>query len=213
MPENEVPEWMLSAMRDAEERLRWVQPYVEQAQRNAESIRSMMPALQYTQRYAADTRRVLEIARSAAPVIEYTQRHAEQARQALASAELLFTYADRLAMDTGLIPVTLRLVEQAAPPIRTASANLTGTPTLTVQAEMAEAAETDVDAPPETSAATPSPVDYGALAIKLLWSYALILPLAAIHLSPGAQQLILFYLATISIALIVNWRYNDTRKK
>jgi hypothetical protein len=51
------------------------------------------------------------------------------------------------------------------------------------------------------------------MAIRLLWTWALVMPpLAVFRLPLDVQQMLLFYLGTIAIALIITWRYNDNRK-
>jgi hypothetical protein len=57
------------------------------------------------------------------------------------------------------------------------------------------------------------PVDYGALAIELMWSYALVLPFVVLCLPPPVQQAVILLVAFVSLALIVTWRYNDNHKR
>ena len=86
-------------------------------------------------------------------------------------------------------------------------------PTLTVHAEVVEAtASTDADMRPDSRPDTPRSTDYAALAIRLLWAWAFIMPLIAASLSPEDQTTIALYIATISLALIITWRYNDGHK-
>lgn len=237
MPDDEVPDWMADAVRDAEERMRLAMPYVEQAQRAAEMTQRMMPAfqrakeyaeqirldpamirsmseaLQFAQEHAEERRQALEMARSVAPIVEHMQRYAEQTRQAMAAARHLFAYADGLALATGLVPLADRAARQAEPQLRTASANLTVTPTLTADAEVVTTADSnDVDVRSEASPATRRSIDFGVLAIGLFWAFLMIMPLIAVRLSPEEQATIALYVAVIGLGLIVTWRYNDTHK-
>jgi hypothetical protein len=206
MPDNEVPGWVLRAMRDAEEQMRLARPYVEQVRKAAEFAQSMMPAYRYAEQYAEQVRQVVEVARLMAPIVESMKRHADQVQQALAAAEMLFGYFDRaaLAMATGT----------TAPPILTASANLTATSTLTVRAEVVEVADRgDVDVQPDARPETLCRIDYAAQAISLLWAWALLMPLLAARLSSTDQTVLLWYITTITLALIITWRYNDNHKR
>ena len=95
----------------------------------------------------------------------------------------------------------------------TVRASLAFTPTLAVHAEVVETeTSTDVDMRLNSQPDIPQSADYAALAIKLLWAWALTMPLVTASLSPEDQTTIALYIATISLALIITWRYNDTRK-
>jgi hypothetical protein len=214
MPDNEVPDWMEDAMRAAEEQSRLIQPYIERALEAAQIAQRMAPAYRraaeisqsLSQQYAEQRRLVVEMIPSVAPVVEFMQRNAEQVQQALAVAGLLFGYFDRtaLAMTGGTtVPLT-----------GTASVDLTATPTRTVHAEVVETAGSDVDEQHDARPEKRKAIDYGKTAVGLLWAWALFLPPLAVHrLSADAQQTLVLYLATIALALIITWRYNDNHKR
>lgn len=202
MTYDEIPEWMLSAMREADAQMRAAQPYVEQAQWGAAAVRIIMSALRDAEEYAEQARQVLEMVRSTWPIVEQIQRQTAQMRQALASAGLLLVYADRvvLAMDAG-------------PRHHAASASLTVTPTFTVHAEVVKAADSkDVDAQPDARPDTRRSIDLAALGVKLVMAWALIFPIVQALLPTADQEILGCYIATIALTLTVAWRYDDTHK-
>jgi len=246
MPYDELPDLPPSAIRDAEELMRYAErasaetftiqsvalahqhaqeQWTQQSQMAAEAIRSAVLALQdaaalrteemarsiasaaeYFQRNGVQMKQMLEIAWSTAVSAGSFQRDAEHARQNLASASLLFAYADRtaLAMNTDLI----------SPRRRTASANLTAAPAITATAEVIKpAASGNVEAQPDTRPESRRPVQYGAMAIKLFWAFVPVMPLVATHLSAEAQVTLALYVALIGLMLIITWRYNDNHKR
>ena len=183
MPYNEVPRWMLDAVRVAEEQRRFAEPYAERALETAEIVESMMPAFRYAQQYAEQRRQVVEMARSMAPIVEFMERHAEQVKQALAAAEVLFGYFDQTAL--------AMTADTTAPQTWTASADLVAKPTLTVEAEVVETTDSgDVDVQPDNRPDTRRPTDYAAMAIKLLWAWALIAPPYLVLLTSTEQQVL-----------------------
>lgn len=194
-----MPDWWFETMRDAFERMDRVTPYVEQAQQ------SMASALSHFQQYAEQAQQALDAAaRSMEPIAEFMLRHAEQVQQALAVASLVYANFDRtaLAMTAGM----------TAPMTWTASADLTATPALTVQAEIVEpTASRDVEAQPDTRPEARRPIDYPAMAIKLLWTWALVAPPYILLLPAEEQQLLTWWVLTITLALMITWRYNDKR--
>jgi hypothetical protein len=204
--ENELPEWLPSALRDA-------QAYAEQAQEAADVVRMMMPALRDAQRYAALTREVLELSRSAWPTVEYIQRHTEQTEQVLAVAGLLLAHADQVVLGANLS--LLRPADRAAGPRHhTVGAALTVTPTFTVRAEVVKADDSskDVDTQSDTRPEARRSIDLAALGVKLLIAWALIFPMVQALMTPEQQEIFGCYIATIALALTVAWRYNDKHK-
>jgi hypothetical protein len=202
MPYDEVPSWMLDAMRVAEEQRRFAESYAERAleaaevaqsmmpayrqvQQAAEIAGSMMPAFRYAQQYAEQRRQVVEMARSMAPIVEFMERHGEQVKQALAMAEVLFGYFDRTAL--------AMTADTTAPQTWTASG--------------------DVDVQPDNRPDTRRPIDYAAMAIKLLWALALITPPYLVLLTSTEQEVLTWYVLTITLALMITWRYNDNHKR
>jgi hypothetical protein len=232
---DEVPEWLLDAIRDAEEHARatapllpllararevldaaqWVTPLssqmVEQAQTAVKMYESAAPLIEKFRANERQTQQVLDIARSLAPLTRYVQH----AQQSLAMAADLAAYADQLSLatDAGLAQIA-ELAARPAEPVDVTGVFHAVLPAVKMTAYAEVAATTDrLDVKVEEEApADAKPIDVPALAVILVWLIALSLPAAQAHLSPEAQQVINTYIGTISLALIITWRINDNRK-
>jgi hypothetical protein len=149
-----------------------------------EQMRSMMPhmepardASRYAQKYAQEyaerqwaLEHAIEAERSFEPIIGLIQRDFREMQQALAAAQLLFTCTDLMLREVWAGPVAPRHIA--------ASASLTVTPTLTAQAEVVKATDSDyVDRQPDARPNAHQPLDYEVLEVRLLLGWALIWPL------------------------------------
>ncbi len=207
-------DWASQTIQSIESALRYVDEFQEQAQRVAATADSMSSVTKLAEQYAEQRRQALEMALSMAPILEYAQRQTQQAQQAREAAERMFAWLDQMVLALGTQPQSVRLgTRRSSGRHWTASASLTVQPTLTAHAEVVKApGSKDQLMRPDIGSGSRRPIEYGALAIRLLQAWALVMPLVAIRMPQEDQQLIILYIATVSLALIVTWRYNDTHK-
>ena len=57
------------------------------------------------------------------------------------------------------------------------------------------------------------PLDAKTVFLATLWVFAILLPLKIGQLSPDVQTIIRDFVGTISLALIIHWRVQDSRKR
>jgi hypothetical protein len=217
MDENEIPEGLVQALENIAEMLPSTLPTVQAVAQTGAALQLLAQLIEPVQSLAAGLQAQLDQpfqllaaslqAQLTQPFDSLAILQAQLVEPLQSLAALQVQAAMRSAL--GIMSTALQYTSLNA----TVRAGLAFTPPLPVHAEVVETkTSTDVDMRPESQPDIPQSADFAALAIKLLWAWALTMPLITASLSPEDQTTIALYIATISLALIITWRHNDTRK-
>jgi hypothetical protein len=214
--EDQVPEDILRALRDAEERLEWARPYVEQARQAAEMTESMRSALRQAQEYVDRTRDAVEMLQPFMPMIRAMREYQELARRILPTSGPLAAWVEQISLATDIGMAQLAGFTRAPMPRQhTAEAHLTLTPRIIAFAEVATGTDSltvsvEEEAPVEEQERRA--IDLVALLVVMVWLSALAMPAAQELLPQEARDYLNGLYATVGLALITTWRINDKRK-
>ena len=150
-----------------------------------------------------------QLMRDTAQMIESLQRAAARQMQQRHGPALMFTSDIASAMVRGHGPVR-RGFQGASPPrpMGRDRSPATVTATATFPAISIMTAEGTVSAPGKDRR-----VDAQAMALVLMWVVMLSMPAAQVFLPPEVQAMLNSYCGAIALALAVQWRMNDKRKK
>jgi hypothetical protein len=156
-------------------------------------------------------RRNEQLMRDAAPMIESVQRAAEAAQQIQQSygLALMFTRDIASAMDAGMAKLAEAVRGQALLRVDAIVQPLTVTGSVTFPAASIMTAEAKVSSP----AVKDRRLDAQAAALVLMWVIVLTMPAAQALLPPEVQAILNSYCGAIALALTVQYRMNDRRKK
>jgi hypothetical protein len=155
--------------------------------------------------------------RQGMPIVRAAQQYVDEARaaQAAAGSSLLSGREVALAMDAGMRELIAAVRQQS--PHRT-DISFVGSVALAPfavagVAEVSVAADTaTVTVRDDSPADVCMPLDVKTVFLAILWVFAILLPLKIGQLSPDVQAIIRDFVGTISLALIIHWRVQDSRK-